>query len=273
MTEKTKISHEISSTKGISKALVTANKKGNPKTEENMPGWHPHATKLNAYKNGIQWNRGHKISHRLGGDGKNIKNLFIITTGANLEMADTAEHVAHYELKKLIMLEGHFNDRETFKNKIIYYEIDYNNYPNPFKAFPSDINIEWGYCDVDGKNPVKLKTTQVDNDDPSKIKGHININNISPNTLDKLTKNDGMIVSFWLYVTKYRKGHRYKGGHHKIDSEIKYQNITDLTEKLIEDHTSEAGIGENTLKSQLKKLKTLLYHPTNNPNGEIIIKP
>lgn len=248
------IKTEIKQNSKSAKAFPLTSMKGGSESTIDIEGW-DHARKLNFAKSpdtqgrGGDWVKGHKISYRLGGEGNDASNLFIIDRSANGKMAGT-EVSAQQELNRLIALKD-ANDPEY--SKVMYYEIKFDLHGSslPMKAFADSIAIKYGTANEDGGNKTEKGSLELTSERPPENADvvNFNINNTGWETFFAVTKNKGIKTRF---ATNLMAVRNEKG---------KYKNFGDLERKMLANHDS--NISEEAVTEQLAILSNIVDEALN----------
>jgi phage-related protein len=197
---------------------LTKKRQGNARTAKEIDGW-SHAVKLNAQfgadKNDVvgtkgPWVLGHKIHSRLGGDGLDKRNLFIIDRVANSAMTEI-EAITVQKLEQIIKLN---DDKDALFHKVMFYEVEYTFWGSnlPLSGFANQINITYGVADSNTKNEEKLGSKSINSSKPSEdlTNIRINLNTLGRENITTLLADKGIIVSFARYLAKIKKAENFK---------------------------------------------------------------
>lgn len=233
----------------IAKPLT--NLKGGSANTTNIKEW-DHAQKLNKVKD--IWVKGHIISHRLGGEGSDQQNLFIIDKSSNGLMAGIEGDAATF-LSDLVKSKQK-NDPDY--NKVLFYQNKYTKHGDSglLNAFGKKIDITWGTMNADESAKSIKGTKSITSEKPPEDAGEIrySINNTGWETFYEVTKDKGIIQAFALNLMTIRN-----------KNEEKYASKTDVKNKLKTEHDSR--ISDSTVTEQVKILNSII-----NDKLEFVVK-
>lgn len=243
---------------------------GKSRSDYDVVGW-DHAADCNAEHD--EWVRAHKISHRIGGPGKNVPakdNLFISSKKANGDFERKAEKPAQKKLRWLVGLKPSDALYDQYKDKVMYYRVDYNMYSGAshLDGFVSEATFEWGFVNVVGNNVLEHTRTQVAGSPisiPSKAPQQnptqviYDINSAGWDTLWRKTNKDEankMKSNFWQNVTKLRNLPPEDENHLTEP----YDDVDDLEWKLLQ--WGDKTISDDVVREQCEILEHYIDNNT-----------